>query len=49
MNFKNTYGVDQTKVRPIWVQVFEEQKKDEKKKKEFEEKIMNDPKYRNEL
>ncbi|EAR97028.3 hypothetical protein TTHERM_00196190 (macronuclear) [Tetrahymena thermophila SB210] len=49
LNVKPSYGVDPNKIRNIWVYAFEEQKKDERKKKEIEDKIMNDPKYRNEL
>lgn len=41
--------MDPNKIKNIWIYAFEDARKDERKKKDLEDKIMNDQKYKNEL
>jgi hypothetical protein len=42
-NVKSNYGFDAGKIKNIWLYAFEEIKKDDKKQKELDKKLLNDP------
>lgn len=45
-NAKSNFGFDTGKIKNIWFSVFEEAKKDDKKRKELDKRLVADPQYK---
>jgi hypothetical protein len=46
---RSNFGFDAGKIKNVWVYAFEELKKDDKKRKELDKRLMADPQYKDTL